>query len=560
MDVRRSDGRSIASLLRKTFDKWLNSWTSEGKAHRYTLLVFFAMGVALRSAYLMQPMRYDESFTYIAFVARPIPVGLSWYPYPNNHLLNTLLSHFSTGILGNEPWIIRLPSFIAGILIIPATYLVVRKLYNKQSAIIAVALVVPSSLLIDFSTQSRGYTIQVLLFLVMILLAVRILRIDKFLYWAYLSVAGVLCFYAIPTTLYFFPPILIWMLISGFLGDANIQKRTLVFKVLMTASLVAVTTVILYLPVVLRTGLPSLVSNKYVQSLLFKDFLGELPQSMSNMWSSWNIMIPLPLALFILLGYFVSVLFHRRISRHPVNLTLVIFVWCVIILFTQRVVPFARSWMPLLPLFLGCSSAGLYFMYKHLLEFVSKRIEKKAGLSTEASSVLIISLSLILAGLVVLGQTPFQRDELGKMSVGTLRDAEAITLFLKKELREGDIVYSDYDYSSVPLEYYFRKYNIPVRFLAMNVPLEGSFPPRIPAWNPPGLRQGGTKNMKRAFFAVSEKEGHTLDHIMSFASQNYGGFNPTRFEESATPVFSTGFTELLVSNRKTDTAATEGRQ
>ena len=521
-------------------------WTGEEKAHRYALFLLFVAGFALRAAYLTQPMRYDESFSYVAFVSRPLSIGLSWYPYPNNHLFNTLLSHYSVGLFGNEPWAIRLPAFVAGILIIPATYLVIRKLYNKHAALIATALVVPSSQLIDFSTQSRGYTIQVLVFLLLILLAIHILRTDSRSGWIGFAIAAILGFYTVPTTLYFFPPVLIWMLISGFRRDGNIARRALLVKAAITCVAVAAVTVLLYVPVVLRSGLSSLVSNKFVQSLTWANFLKGLPGNMKNMWSGWNIIIPLPLALLFLLAFFLSVLFHRRVSRHPVDLNLVIIGWCLLLLFAQRVLPFARSWLPLLPLYLGGASAGLYFMYKRLMGLVEKRSKAriKARISIGASSLLVIALSLILTVLVVAGQTPYQRDELGNLSIGTLRDAETITLFLKKRLKPGDAVYTDGDFSSVPLEYYFRKYQIPVKYLSANIPLEGEGSD----WNLLGKRKGGPQGIKRAIFVVAEKEGHTADSVVSFAE--YGGFVPTKYEKKSTTVFKTDYSEVVELRRK----------
>ena len=527
--VKRIGTELSASSFRSTLARWYAMWTGEEKAHRYALLLLFLAGVALRAAYLTQPMRYDESFTYMAFVSRPLSIGLSWYPYPNNHLFNTLLSHFSVGLFGNEPCAIRLPAFIAGILIIPATYLVIRKLYNKHAALIATALVVPSSQLIDFSTQSRGYTIQVLVFLLLILLAIHILRTDSRSGWIGFAIAAILGFYTVPTTLYFFPPVLIWMLISGFRRDGNIARRALLIKASITCLAVAAVTVLLYVPVVLRSGLSSLVSNKFVQSLTWADFLKGLPGNMKNMWSGWNIIVPLPLALLFLLAFFLSVFFHRRVSRHPVDLTLVIIGWCLLLLFAQRVLPFARSWLPLLPLYLGGASAGLYFMYKRLMGLVEKR--SKARISIGASSLLVIALSLILAVLVVAGQTPYQRDELGNFSIGTLRDAESITLFLKKRLKPGDAVYAFWA-ANTPLEYYFRKHQVPVKYLA--------------------LQKMNSEAIENAYFIIAPKEDNTPEAVMESAI-GIGGFDPSLFEPKAVEVLRTDYSEVLELHRKSRT-------
>src|SRR5436309_12847509 len=70
------------------------------------------LGLGLRIAFLNQPIRYDEALTYNEFASRPLYYGLSFYPEPNNHLLNTLLVHALLG-LGSQPWVLRVPALLA---------------------------------------------------------------------------------------------------------------------------------------------------------------------------------------------------------------------------------------------------------------------------------------------------------------------------------------------------------------------------------------------------------------------------------------------------------------
>ena len=69
-------------------------------------------GAALRIPLLDQPMRYDESYTAWALVARGLPTVLFDYSLPNNHILHTLLVYISTQVLGFSPLVIRLPAFL----------------------------------------------------------------------------------------------------------------------------------------------------------------------------------------------------------------------------------------------------------------------------------------------------------------------------------------------------------------------------------------------------------------------------------------------------------------
>ena len=60
-----------------------------------------AVAIAVRLMFINQPMRYDEALTFNEFASRPLYYGLSFYPDPNNHLLNTLLVHVAFASLGN---------------------------------------------------------------------------------------------------------------------------------------------------------------------------------------------------------------------------------------------------------------------------------------------------------------------------------------------------------------------------------------------------------------------------------------------------------------------------
>ncbi len=179
-------------------------------------------------------------------------------------------------------------------------------------------------------------------------------------------------------------------------------------------------------------------------------------------------------------------------------------------------------------------------------------------MSASVLVVALLALTLILSLLTVIGRTAYQKDELGKFTNNTTRDAEAITLFLKDQLHEGDIVYSDSDYMAVPLEYYFQKYGVPLDYLVINVPDVEILPAntnrdeRREYWNPLGRRPGGPEGLKRAFFIVADREGHTWEASLDFAVSEDGGFNIEVFNPPTDVLMNTGFTELLVTDRKTD--------
>src|SRR5207302_7320619 len=165
----------IAAALRDL--RWPSTWPSA-----MTLVLVGAptlLAVAVRIPFLSQPMRYDEALTFNEFASRPLYYGLSFYPDPNNHLLNTLLMHGAFAVLGNQPWILRLPACLAGVLLAPATYTLARLLFGSGAAVLSATLVAVSSYLVEYSTNARGYTLQALSFVVLLALVIVAVRRDS---------------------------------------------------------------------------------------------------------------------------------------------------------------------------------------------------------------------------------------------------------------------------------------------------------------------------------------------------------------------------------------------
>ena len=132
------------------------------------------IGTLSRAFYLRQPMRYDESVTYLYFASQSWASVISSYTYPNNHVFHTLLVKACVALLGNDPWVLRLRAFVAGVAMIPATYSVGRRLFGSAAAYIGTALVSASGALAFYSANARGYTIICLATLVLADLLLRL--------------------------------------------------------------------------------------------------------------------------------------------------------------------------------------------------------------------------------------------------------------------------------------------------------------------------------------------------------------------------------------------------
>ena len=458
-DVNNQEGRNCSTLV--------SAWRKESRKHRIFLMLAFCAGAALRVGYLLQPMRYDETYSYLYYGMRPLTDSLRILYTPNNHPLNTVLMKISTSVFGDAPWAIRLPALLAGLLVMPATYLAVRRLYGRNAAFLATALTAPSTLLVIYSTNGRGYSLQVLLFILMVYFAAGALRSNSPGSWAGFTLCGILGFYVIPTMLYFAGSVMAWVILEVAFGDTAMRGAFLK-RFALSIALMAAAVFLLYLPIALGSGLSALVSNGFVRPLPFPAFIKGLPVNLRDIWYSWNIGIPLFFQVIMVTGFLASTILHRRVGKTRVGLVPVATGFCLILLFLQRVNPFPRVWMPLLPMYFGASAAGLCELGatagKALLKMGAGRL--RVGMDTYYAAVFAVLLALS-AFSVAMGY-PYQTLDNGYPDLVTLRDADKLMERLSGELEPGDIIYTD-PVTRVALEYQMLRRGVPAGYLYANI-------------------------------------------------------------------------------------------
>src|SRR5262245_27956602 len=177
--------------------------------------------------YLGQPMRYDESITYLLFVRRPWADALSLYTYPNNHVFHTLLAKASVSVFGDAPWAIRLPAFLAGVLVIPAAYVATRALYGARAALMAAAIVASSGALTLYSTNARGYSLIVLAFLLLVVISARLVSGGASSLWFSFAVVAALGLWTVPTMMFPVGTMAVWLALSLLIERRGNELRRL---------------------------------------------------------------------------------------------------------------------------------------------------------------------------------------------------------------------------------------------------------------------------------------------------------------------------------------------
>lgn len=292
------------------------------------LILITVIAAVPRIALLARPLHYDEAFTLTEYVSRSPLFFLTRYTHPNNHVLHTLLVWIVTRI-SDAVWVARIPALLAGIAIVPATWLVARPIHER-AALLAAALAAGATPLVEYSAQARGYTILVLC--VLLLYA-----------WKPIPLAGGLLIAAgawtIPVMAYAAAGYLAWRFLSGDRRDA-----------VRTGVIAAAATFVLYVPILIVSGLASITANGNVLPVPYAVFFNEIPGTFATMWREWNLSFTwvggIVLALAALLG---------RKAALPFVVTAATI--AVLLLVTHRV-PFARVWIFLLPLFLIAAAAG----------------------------------------------------------------------------------------------------------------------------------------------------------------------------------------------------------
>jgi uncharacterized membrane protein len=166
-----------------------------------------------------------------------------------------LLVHLSYLFFGDHPWSIRLPACIAGILIVPVTYAIGRVLAGGTVALFTAALAAASSLLIEYSVNGRGYTILCMCFLVSILAARYASEKNNVAGWTLFAIVSAVGFYTIPTMLYPFGTVLVWLALS---------RRASWRSCAIAAAASLAISFVLYIPVIAVSGISRIVANKYV--------------------------------------------------------------------------------------------------------------------------------------------------------------------------------------------------------------------------------------------------------------------------------------------------------
>lgn len=393
------------------------------------LLLLTAAAAVLRWFFINRFFMHDEAYTYIAFASRPLIKVVTDYHLPNNHVFHTILVHFSTLWFGNAAWAVRLPAFLSGVLMVPAAFVLARRFYNWNTALLSSALVAAAPVLINYSTNARGYTTLALITLLLWSLGTYLKGHKDRFAWLLFSVLAAVGFYTLPVMLYPYGIILTWMILSNLSGDRgnDYQDRWSMIRHLLFSGLVTVVlTLVLFLPIFIYSGINSVFNNPFVEPLPWGDFQQTLPIRLQETWEDWSVNIPVLGWAFLMAGVVFSLTFHRWICLQRVSLQVSSLVWIILLLIVQRPNAWGKIWTYLYAPLMIWASAGLLALLKDLSVWRWKAPTFQAVIALGA-----LVLALLNGGLYALLVAP---------NVTEVKEVERSVTYLKEHIKEGEII------------------------------------------------------------------------------------------------------------------------
>jgi Dolichyl-phosphate-mannose-protein mannosyltransferase len=392
-------------------------------------------GLVLRLHFINQPMRYDESATVLGYASKPFYLGLSIYNEPNNHFFHTLLVHISMMIAGSAEWAVRLPALIAGVMLCLLAYALSLRLSGRTGALWAASLVSTSSILIEYSTNARGFTLICCATVVILIAGLEALTYAAPWWFFVFGLTAIIGFWTIPIFLFPFGGILLWLATESATRRGKF-RHVFWHRLALSCGLASAGTLLVYLPAIAVNGPSALFRNQWVAPQNLQSWLSGNESQLRTTSELWTRDLPSGWTLILTIGLLWSLVVYPRLRR----LLLSLVTWTVFLLVARRFVPVARIWLMYLPILLVVSASGLSWIFEHLVPQEKRPILGIAG-------------SLLIT--VVLGEPSLRTNSvLNSTETGVLRSARGIVEVMSTKNVPPETVFRS-SISDIPLQYYW---------------------------------------------------------------------------------------------------------
>ncbi len=240
-------------------------------------VVIFTAGVALRLAWVLRPLTYDEASNYLEFARHGPWFAWSHYPSPNNHVLHTLAVWLSTVLFGDSPAAIRVPAVLAGAGVLAVAYVVMRRMHGPAAALVGLAILAADPMTAFAGSVARGYSIATLAAVAAI--GLMDLQRDRPTVgrWVALGLVVAAGAFTVPTMLYPAAAVFTWGGLSAIVGGVGRpDRKRFLIGLFASAALAGIVTLLLYAPILHYEGQAAISGNRFVRPISTEQFSDRL--------------------------------------------------------------------------------------------------------------------------------------------------------------------------------------------------------------------------------------------------------------------------------------------
>lgn len=355
------------------------------RPHKQLVLVLILGGGAMRAWMLLQPITADEAFLWVHYASHPVGIIISDMSHPQNQVLHTLLVKASAAIFGIDKVSIRLPAFLAGLLSLPVYYLVVRAMFNRYIAVMALALAASSGMLIEYGALANGQAMVWLFTLLAMAFGRHFHKTNNVLSAAGMGVMVALAMWTATSALYPALMVLLWSLFHLLFNHSDsLPSRIAHWSV--GFLLFFVLTLVLYAPVINQHGLLQLFHHDRLPDHTWRKFKSVHPEGGMLLWAY----IVDTSGRFFALAGLLGVVVAAYISVKYRTLAFAMLLGAVIPVLLVHYVPAPPAWSYTLFILHISSALVLFYLLKYIQEKAMPKLGKRTRVAV-ASLVLMVA-------------------------------------------------------------------------------------------------------------------------------------------------------------------------
>ena len=306
------------------------------------LILFISILIKFYYSYTF-PIEGDEAVTFFAFTKIGLLSSISFYPAPNNHVLNSILTNLTYFLPFNPTINLRIPNVLISTISTFFFYYTISNFFNRNIIILLTILFTFSYPVLFYGFSARGYSLIILSYIIIFYCTIQII-INPILYKKYFRIFfifSIIGFYSIPVFLYPFLICISFLFLYFYRFKLNEQLFFLIKFFILNISAV----IVIYSPIIIVSGLNSLIKNDFVKPINRYDVIKSLYDHFNQ---SVNFIIGLDLKYFIFFIFFSFILLYKKIPSSIFYFLFFNFCLTPFILIAHSVIPFNRTWIFLL--------------------------------------------------------------------------------------------------------------------------------------------------------------------------------------------------------------------